>query len=150
MPRPEVSFAVPRGTLMKHYTSPIRIPEEAADWCLREIKQQYDGLVALGVDLVGDPDDLLPTKLQTGPFGVSDLEVLDQALSALADLGALQWKEQRQLRRLQEENAALKAAPAERPRAKDEGMTRVRASAAAVTSRAGAGWRGLRRRLRRR
>jgi hypothetical protein len=139
-----------RGTLMKHYTSPIRIPEEASDWCLREIKQQYDGLVALGVDLVGDPDDLLPTELQTGPSGVSDLDVLDQALTALADLGALQWKEQRQLRRLQEENAALKAAPVEPPRAEAEGMARVRASAGAVRSRAAAGWLGLRRRLRRR
>lgn len=90
-----------RGTLMKHYTSPIRVPHDFGDWCLEEIRAQHAGLVELGVDLVGDPADLLPTTLETGPDTVPEPEVLSAAITALADLGALQWKEQRQHRRLE-------------------------------------------------
>lgn len=97
-----------RGTLMKRAESSIRIPEEFGDWCVRAAREQYDGIVALGVDLVGDPEDLVPGKVATGPAEVSDPEVLATAVVALADLGELQWKEQQELRRAQEGREAAR------------------------------------------
>ncbi len=104
-----------RGTLMKHYTSPIRIPHDFGDWCLEEIRAQHAGIVDLGVDLVGDPADLLPSTLETGPDSVPEPEVLAAAITALADLGALQWKEQRQHRRLEAAYEELRAEASAEP-----------------------------------
>ena len=66
----------------------IRLPDEFKPWCVEQARRQYDETIALGVDLVGRADDLLPgDDLATGPAAPDESEVLASAVRALADLG---------------------------------------------------------------
>lgn len=83
-----------RGTLMRHKRGSILIPAEDAAWCAQAIQAQYDGIVALGVDIVGDPADLLPpAEAPTGRSMPSDAEVNEVAVKALADLANRNWEQ---------------------------------------------------------
>ncbi len=83
-----------RASLMSRAQSSIRLPAEFGEWCAAEARAQYDGLLALGVDLIGDPADLLlPDDFATAGDEVSDAEVAQVAVDALADLAALHWKD---------------------------------------------------------
>ncbi|CAN5632649.1 hypothetical protein BH11ACT8_BH11ACT8_28180 [soil metagenome] len=84
-----------RGSLMAHERSPILLPADALEWCVAETGRQLDEVRALGVDLVGDPDDLLADPAApSGPSRPSQADVAAVAVSTVADLTALRWSEQ--------------------------------------------------------
>ncbi|CAN5632654.1 hypothetical protein BH11ACT8_BH11ACT8_28190 [soil metagenome] len=106
-----------RASLMSRASSSIRLPAEFADWCAQEARAQYDGLLALGVDLVGDAADLLPAPgFASTVDSITDAQVAAVAVDALADLADLQWQQ------LVEHQAAMEDLTAER----DELLGRLR------------------------
>lgn len=83
-----------RGSLMKRKSGSIRIPAEDAGWCTEAAQAQFDAVKGLGVDLIGDPADLVVAAgTKTGPAAVSETEVNDVAVNALADLATRHWAE---------------------------------------------------------
>ena len=71
---------------------PIRLPSAYADWCAGEMARQRSDLEALGVDIVGDPEDLTP-PVRTGEPKASAEEVADAATELIVALTALRWTE---------------------------------------------------------
>lgn len=104
-----------RGSLKQRRRTSIRLPEQYVDWCLNEARAQLDGLLALGVDLVGRPDDLLPAPdAPTGTSDVPDSAVSEVAVDTIADLAVLHWAElvehREEIARLTAERDELRAA----------------------------------------
>lgn len=111
-----------RGSLMRHATTSIRLPSEFGDWCIAEAERQYQGVVELGVDVIGRPEDLRPgSDLATGPATVGEDEVASTAVTALADLATQRWRElsrhQQQVARLEAEIADLRMTTSAEPAA---------------------------------
>lgn len=107
-----------RGSLKQKKRTSIRLPEQYVDWCREEAMAQLDGLVALGVDLVGRPEDLLPDPdAPVGASDVADSAVAEVAVETIADLAVLHWQEllehREQIARLTAERDDLRAALAE-------------------------------------
>lgn len=72
---------------------PVRLPAEAAPWCVEVTRRQLVELRRLGVRIVGDEADLLcPEDLAVGPVHPNDRDVLDVALGAMAELAIQRWK----------------------------------------------------------
>jgi hypothetical protein len=71
---------------------PIRVPAEHAEWCAGEMRRQRTELEAIGVDIVGDPDDLTP-PVRTGETRVSADEIADAATELIVGLTTLRWTE---------------------------------------------------------
>lgn len=116
-----------RRSLMRRSTGGVKLPEEFLGWVTGEVAAQYDALVASGVDIVGDPRDLVDvSSLRTGPDSVPEAELVDVAVNALADLGSLRWRELGQQReKLVEAERARAEAEARAQRAEQE-LARLR------------------------
>ncbi len=89
-----------RGSMQPRARGSILIPPEFAEWAVTAARQQYDGLLASGVDIVGHAEDLLPeTDPRTGPLEVGDDAVAAAAVTTLADLAHQRYEEVRSTRR---------------------------------------------------
>jgi hypothetical protein len=89
-----------RGSMQPRATESIRIPQEFAEWAVAAARQQYDDLLATGVDIVGRPEDLLPDgDPTTGPLQVGEDAVAAAAVATLADLAQQHYDEVRASRR---------------------------------------------------
>jgi hypothetical protein len=89
-----------RGSMQPRATGSIRIPKEFVEWAVAAARQQYDDLLASGVDIVGRAEDLLPDDdPATGPLEVGEDEVAAAAVATLADLAQQHYDELRATRR---------------------------------------------------
>ena len=83
-----------RGSMQPRATESIRIPQQFAEWAVGAARQQYDELLATGVDIVGRAEDLLPEDDPlTGPLQVGEEAVAAAAVATLADLAQQHYDE---------------------------------------------------------
>ncbi|WP_141014083.1 hypothetical protein [Nocardioides sambongensis] len=115
----------------------LRLPTELATWCEAQMKRHRAELEELGIDLVGDPDDLTP-PVRSGEVSVSEAEVSAAAVALVASMTALRWEEWQRSRHALEE-ATRAASGAGGPGASEGRRRRTPATIA----------RGIGRRLRR-
>ncbi|MEQ6902722.1 hypothetical protein [Nocardioides sp. YIM 152588] len=91
-----------RKCLMRQERSSVRLPAEHVEWCAAATREQYDGMLAREVDLIGNPADLVMDAAgTTGPDRVEpdQGDVLATAVATIADLTEARWNEVQQLRR---------------------------------------------------
>jgi hypothetical protein len=95
--RHAVKNFVYHGTLSKQEGMPLRLPPDMVEWCHEVSAAQAKELVASGYDLVGSVPDLIsPTHPATTDYGeVTDAQVAEVAVHALADLAVLRHEEVR-------------------------------------------------------
>jgi hypothetical protein len=83
-----------RHSFSRREREAVLLPEGMAEWCATESRRQLDELVELGVDLVGRPEDLVTDPaLVTGPVQPTEAELLQAAVTTLADLVTQRWTE---------------------------------------------------------
>ncbi len=115
-----------RGSLMQHERTPILLPANAVDWCVGETRRQRDEVLALGIDLLGDSDDLLADPgAASGPASPDVADVAAVAISTVADLTDLRWSEREEGR----------SSATERPEPRPRSRSALRAVAGRVRAR---------------
>jgi len=103
------------GALRKQAGMPLRLPPDMVEWCHEASKAQAKQLVEGGYDVVGSVDDLIsPSHPTTSEYAeVTDVQVADVAVRALADLAVLRHREVREAASAQDA-VPLSAGPTER------------------------------------
>jgi hypothetical protein len=86
---------------------PIAVSDDMDAWIRRRSEQMLADIRAVGVDIVGDMDELVPARPLKGrqPNDVTDTELLDACAETLVRLGVRQHEE---IALLRAENASLK------------------------------------------
>lgn len=82
----------------------LALPETYADWAEREAARLIADIEAVGVEVVGDLDDLRPRpgrKVAVAPEAVPDADLLEAALDGLAGLAAEHAELMQQVKRAQ-------------------------------------------------